>query len=211
VDQVLFGYQSIVREIHDFDWEELDELELAAIARAYYYFSIQFRENLQLACQIYSSDPQLAQLLREECDTANLSPWPGVALSGECLNHDEFMRRLLDLPSAEMPGRPEIDAAGERYLVAVRGLGETTRAASIGTYEDGGLESVFTAMLRARHWDTPLLQGFRHFLKKHISFDSDPNGGHGSMARHLAVSEEVCDLWLEFRDLLVEAAPRLTR
>ena len=209
MDQVLLGHQGIVREIHDFNWDNLDQLELTAIARAYYYFSVQFRENLQLAHQMYWSDPQLAQLLREECDTANLSPWPGVALPGERLDHDEFMRRLLDLPEAEVPGRSQIDAAGERYLVTVRSLGEATRAASIGTYEDGGLGDVFTAMLRARDWDTAMLQGFRHFLEKHILFDSDPEGGHGSMARHLAVCEEVCDLWIAFRDLLIEAVPCL--
>ena len=91
----------------------------------------------------------------------------------------------------------------------MRVLGEVTRAASIGTYEDGGLETVFTAMLRAEHWDTKLLQAFRHFLEKHISFDSDVEGGHGAMVRHLAVSAEVCDIWSAFRDLLVEAAPAL--
>jgi hypothetical protein len=209
MDQIVLGHQSLVREIHDFNWEDLDRPELSAIARAYYYFSIQFRENLQLACQMYSSDPQLAQLLREECDTANLSPFPGVAFPGERLDHDEFMRRLLDLPGSEVPNRSQIDAAGKRYLVTIRSLGETARAASISTYEDGGLEDIFTSILRARDWDTPMLQGFRHFLEKHILFDSDPEGGHGSMARHLAVCEDVCDLWVAFRNLLVAAVPRL--
>ena len=100
MDQVLFGYQSIVKEISDFRWEDLGEADMTATARAYYYFSVQFRENLQLACQMYPADPLLAQLLKEECDTANLSPWPGVAAAGERMDHDEFMRRLLDLPGS---------------------------------------------------------------------------------------------------------------
>ena len=56
---------------------------------------------------------------------------------------------------------------------------------SIASYENGGLEAVFTAFIRAKDWDTPLLQGFRHFLVKHIEFDSDPMEGHGALCRAL--------------------------
>jgi hypothetical protein len=209
VDDVSFGYKSVIEEICNFDWDALSEAELSFVARAYYYFSVQFRENLQIAVQRYPEDPQLAKLVREECNTDNLSPWPSVAGPHEKLDHDEFMRRVLEVSAIDPRIQSEIDAAGQQYLFRIRSIDERTRASSIASYEDGGLESVFTAMLRARHWNTPLLQGFRHFLVKHIEFDSDPDGGHGSLIRHLAADESVRRLWVEFRDLLAVSVPRL--
>ena len=209
MDNVSFGYKPVIDEICNFDWSALSEAELSAAARAYYYFSVQFRENLQVAGRLYCEDPQLAKLLREECDTDNLSPWPGVAAPHERLDHDEFMRRVLELSPTDPQSRSAIDAVGQRYLSRIRSVDEHTRAISITSYEDGGLESVFTAMLRAKHWNTALLQGFRHFLKKHIEFDGDPDGGHGAMIRHLAPDERVRCLWTEFRDLLVISVPQL--
>jgi hypothetical protein len=209
VDNISFGYKSVIAEICDFDWSALSEAELSAAARAYYYFSVQFRENLEVACRLHPDDPQLASLWREECDTDNLSPWPSVAAPHERMNHDEFMRRVLELSLIDPQTKTRIDAAGQQYLARTRSVDERARALSITSYEDGGLENVFTAMLRAMHWETPLLQGFRHFLEKHIGFDGDPDGGHGSMIRHLAPDESVRCLWVEFRDLFVLAVPRL--
>ncbi len=209
MNDISFGYKSVIAEICNFDWGALSEAELSAAAHAYYYFSVQFRENLQVACRLHPDDSQLANLWREECDTDNLSPWPNVAAPYQRLNHDEFMRRVLELSRIDPQTQARIDAAGQQYLSRTRSVDERTRAISITSYEDSGLESVFTAMLRAKHWNTALLQGFRHFLEKHIGFDGDPDGGHGAMIRHLAPDESVRCLWVEFRDLLVFSVPRL--
>ena len=91
------AYHEIIDNICELDWHELTRDELIAAAWAYYYFSIQFRENLEVACELHVGDPKLEQLHREECDTSNLSPWPGVAEPAERMNHDEFMRRALAL------------------------------------------------------------------------------------------------------------------
>jgi hypothetical protein len=64
--------------------------------------------------------------------------------------------------------------------------------------------------LQAPHWDTPLLAAFRHFLVKHIDFDSDPDQGHGALVQHLVPDDRIRCLWVEFRDLLIAAVPRLT-
>jgi hypothetical protein len=85
-----------------------------------------------------------------------------------------------------------------------------SKALSIASYEDGGLESVFRAILKAPHWDGPLLQAFKHFLTEHIRFDSDPEKGHGALCRHLPPNDKVLPLWTAFRQILVEAAPGLT-
>ena len=81
-----------------------------------------------------------------------------------------------------------------------------TRAMSLSSYEDGGLEKVFAAMLTAKDWDEPSLGAFRHFLVEHIKLDS---GEHGGLCRHLVADDRILPLWEAFRDILVEAAPRL--
>ena len=88
-------FPAVIDEICRMRWETLTGDEVMQVAKAYYYFSIQFRENLEIACVRCPDDEKLAELYAGECDTDNLSPWPGVAAPGERMNHDEFMRRLL--------------------------------------------------------------------------------------------------------------------
>ena len=133
------------------------------MAWAYYHFSVQFRENLEAACDLFPQDEKLAHLTSEECNTSNLSPWPGVALPGENMNHDEFMRRLLLLEPIPQDRREALEAEGARYLATVRPLDEHSKAMSIASYEDGGLECVFRAILTAPAWEGPLLGAFSHF------------------------------------------------
>src|SRR5262249_54187241 len=99
------NYQKIINEVCDLSWEELSQEELVSIAWVYYYFSIQFRENLEIARSLYPDDVQLQHLDHGERDTDNLSPWPGVAAIGERMNHDEFMRRTLKLTTIEQDRR----------------------------------------------------------------------------------------------------------
>jgi hypothetical protein len=203
------SYDRIVDAICALNWTALGREDLAAVAAAYYYFSIQFRENLEIACQLYPGDEKLQQLELGECNTDNLSPWPGVADPGEKLDHDEFMRRLLDLSPADRQRRSFIDGIGQRYLDIIRRIDLDTRARSIASYEDGGLEKLFRAILTAPDWDSPTLQAFRHFLVQHIRFDEDPEHGHGALSRHLTPDDRILPLWLECKRLFVEAAPAL--
>jgi hypothetical protein len=201
-----FEYQFVVEDITGLSWSSLSREDLMAVAWGYYYFSVQFRESLYLACESYPEDP-LLQLLREgECDTDNLSPCEGVAEIGERMNHDEFMRRVLGLTDLSASQRARLQQVGMNYLAFTRDLPSHARAMSIPTYEDGGLESVFRAILTAPHWDHPSLQAFRHFLVEHIRFDSDADAGHGSLSRHLQPDAKTVLLWTAFRDLLIESA-----
>ncbi len=195
-------YKAVIAEISNLRWEKLSGAELHGVAAAYYYFSIQFRENLLVALSMYPEDENLQHLAAEECDTANLSPWPGVAMRGERMNHDEFMRRALLLSALS----PEAVAGLEKS----RNYDLEARARSIASYEDGGLEATFRAMLCAPAWNGPALQAFRHFLVEHIRFDSDPDQGHGALSRHLRADDRVLPLWEDFRDLLICAVPRLS-
>src|SRR6266567_976979 len=204
-----FAFERVIDQISRMPWEEVSIQEVLKIAKVYYYFSIQFRENLAIACRLRPQDECLKTLYREECDTDNLSPYPGVTAVGEKVNHDEFMRRLL----AFQPIQQEymLDQAGTAYLRRVREIDDPIRARSIASYEDGGLSTVFSAMLRAPFWQGAGQQAFRFFLEEHIRFDTDADGGHGALSRHLPVDDDLLPLWTAFRDLLVLAAPVLAK
>ena len=174
------------------------------------YFSIQFRESLEIARKLLPDDVRLQELDRGERDTDNLSPFPGVAGVGERINHDEFMRRTLGLSKISEQRQQHLKALGEGYLKKARAIDPKVRALALASYEDGELESVFRAILTAPQWEDPLLKAFKHFLVEHIKFDSDPEQGHGALCRHLPPDDRVAPLWEEFKQMFVKAAPRLT-
>ena len=206
---VSYAFADTIEDICKLPWQELSEQECVHAAWAYYYFSVQFREHLQIARRLHPDDDKLLDLDGAECHTDNLSPWPGVAQPGERMDHDEFMRRSLALGSISPALHSRFTEHGERYLALTRSLDDTTRAMSIASYEDGGLERVFTAMLTMPAWPNPVLDAFRHFLSEHIRFDSDPDEGHGALARHLGTDDRIKPLWDGFRDLFTSFVPRL--
>lgn len=199
----------VITRICRLKWTILDKSDLLLVAHSYYFFSVQFRENLQIARKLYPFDTKLQELDEGECNTANLSPWPGVAATGERMDHDEFMRRLLNLSPACELRSSYIDDLGHSYLAAIRKFPLAVRAMSIASYEGGGLESVFRAFLSAPDWDNPPLLAFQHFLIEHVRFDSDPDHGHGALSQHLAPDERVIPLWTEFEGLLTRSVPKL--
>ena len=199
-------YLKVVDQIEALNWPALTRDELMAACAAYSYFSVQFVEAVHIACDLYPSDPKLIELRQGECDTDNLSPYPGVAKPGERMDHDEFMRRTVAMSSLDRDTRNRIESLGRAYLAEVRQFDPVTRAMSLSSYEDGGLEKVFGAMLTANDWDEPSLGAFRHFLVEHIKLDS---GEHGGLCRHLVADDRILPLWEAFRNLLTGAAPRL--
>jgi hypothetical protein len=204
-----FKCNQTIDEICGLSWHRLTRDELVDVAWGYYAFSIQFRENLQLACDMHPTDGKLRGLWHQECNTDNLSPWPGVADHGERIDHDEFIRRFLQLAPIDHLRRKRLETIGHSYLRNIRQLDASVRASSIASYEDGGLEQVFRAILRSPDWDSPLLQAFKHFLTEHIRFDSDPEEGHGALSRHLGRDDRSHPLWAAFKHILIESAPGL--
>lgn len=200
----------VIDEICSLPWESLSSDDMADVAWAYYFFSIQFRESLGEARRLYPEDASLQKVEAEECDTNNLSPWPGVAAAGERMNHDEFMRRTLALTAFPPSKVSKHEAIGKHYLAKTRALRSETRAASLASYEDGGLERVFRSMLTFTGWDNDLLWAFRHFLSEHVRFDCDVDQGHGALCRHIAFDDSILPLWVGFRDLLLQSVPALS-
>jgi hypothetical protein len=209
VESLDFAYERVIDEICNLNWATLSEEDLIRVAWAYYHFSVQFRECLEIARELYPDDERLLQLDHGERNTDNLSPWPGVATVGEKMHHDEFMRRTLELARVPEIGRMALAAIGGDYLKKVRAIDRKTMALALATYEDGGLERVFRAIITAQHWTGPLQQAFKHFLTEHIRFDSDPDQGHGALCRHLTPDDCVLPLWTAFKQILIEAVPRL--
>jgi hypothetical protein len=209
VESLDFAYERVIDEICNLNWATLSEEDLIRVAWAYYHFSVQFRECLEIARELYPDDERLLQLDHGERNTDNLSPWPGVATVGEKMNHDEFMRRTLELAKIPEIGRMALASIGSDYLTKVRAIDRKTKALCLATYEDGGLERVFRAILTAPHWTGPLQRAFKHFLTEHIRFDSDPDQGHGALCRHLTPDDRVLPLWTAFKQMLTRAAPRL--
>jgi hypothetical protein len=199
-------YQAVIDEIGNLNWSILTREELMAACCAYSYFSVQFVEAVHIACESYPSDRKLIELREGECDTDNLSPYPGIAEEGERMNHDEFMRRIVAMSSLDQRAKDKIENLGQAYLAKTRRMDPVTRAMSLSSYEDGGLETVFKAILTAPDWNEPSLGAFRHFLVEHIKLDS---GEHGGLCRHLVADDRILPLWDAFRDILVAASPRL--
>ncbi len=204
-----FAYKKVLDDICNLNWSSLSSDELINVAWAYYYFSTQFRENLEVALSFYPNDERLLELDRGERDTDNLSPWPGVAAPGEKLHHEEFMRRTLTLTPIPEARKRALQAMGEAYLKKVRSVDKMTKAISLAAYEDGGLEAVFRSIVKAKHWNGELLGAFKHFLVGHIALDSDPVGGHGALCRHIRPDDRILPLWIAFKQIFVEAAPSL--
>ncbi|MFY9643373.1 MAG: hypothetical protein WCD20_12995 [Rhodomicrobium sp.] len=204
-----FAYKKVIDDICNLRWSNLSADELINVAWAYYYFSTQFRENMEIALSLYPDDERLQELDRGERNTDNLSPWPGVAAPGEKLHHEEFMRRALALTPIAEERKRALGAMGSAYLKKVHSLDKMTRAISLSAYEDGGLEAVFKSILKAKHWDGELLGAFKHFLVGHVALDSDPEMGHGALCRHIRPDDRILPLWIAFKQIFVEAAPSL--
>ena len=69
------------------------------------------------------------------------------------MNHDEFMRRTLQLTTIPNERRQALASIGQAYLAKVRAIDRNTKALALGSYEDGGLERMFRAILTAQRWE----------------------------------------------------------
>src|SRR5690606_14190797 len=128
---VPFRYFSVIDEICELAWGDLSPDDMIAVVWAYYFVSVQFRENLLIARCLYPNDKNLQQLEAEECTTDNLSPWSGVAKPGELLDHDEFLRRVLTLQPTDEASQFKLRRLGEDYLASIRRVDDRVRAASV--------------------------------------------------------------------------------
>ena len=74
-------YDNVITTICALSWDRLSNDEVLQVAKAYYYFSIQFRENLEIACQLrpaIPSSPRCAWVnaIPTICHPGRTSPLP---------------------------------------------------------------------------------------------------------------------------------------
>ena len=62
IDITTERYQAVVTEIGDLNWSALSREELMAVSCAYYYFSVQFVEAVEIACRLFPLDRNLIEL-----------------------------------------------------------------------------------------------------------------------------------------------------
>ena len=53
------GYEQVIDEICNLNWTKLIEEDIIRVAWAYYHFSVQFRECLEIARKMYPDDERL--------------------------------------------------------------------------------------------------------------------------------------------------------
>ena len=73
IESTKVGYERVIDEICNLNWATLNEEDLIRVAWAYYHFSVQFRECLEIAREMYPDDERLLQLDHGERNTDNLS------------------------------------------------------------------------------------------------------------------------------------------
>jgi hypothetical protein len=95
---------------------------------------------------MYPDDERLLQLDHGERNTDNLSPWPGVAATAAKMNHDEFMRRTLELAKIPETGRIVLSDIGKKYLKAVRAIDPKIQALALATYEETKVTALYAAI-----------------------------------------------------------------
>ena len=192
------------------NWRRLSIGELIDVAWAYYFFSIQFRENLLIARELLPDDAQLEQLGSRRKGYGQF-----ISLSRGCRRRGASGSRRVHAESvvADADRRASAAIASRRSarLISAKSapltVGQGPRASR--AMRTGVLRKCSGACCRPRIGRIPCSQGFKHFLEKHIEFDSDVENGHGGLCRHLPPNEGVRELWTAFKESLIQVAPAL--
>jgi len=114
------AFEKVIADICDLNWSGLSQDDVTNVAWVYYFFSVQFCENVGIARALYPEDKALEELDRGERDNRQSLSIPGVVVVGERVDHDEFMRRTLQLTPIEESRRRRLEAIGAAYLEKVR-------------------------------------------------------------------------------------------
>ena len=56
------AFEGVIEDICGLNWVNLAEDDLVSVAWVYYYFSVQFRECLEIARKLYPDDKRLLEL-----------------------------------------------------------------------------------------------------------------------------------------------------
>ncbi|MGH1403481.1 MAG: hypothetical protein ACRBDL_04505 [Alphaproteobacteria bacterium] len=204
-----FNTNNAVNRICNLDWESFNEDQIASAAWMLYYLSIQFRKNLETAMELHPNDPALQELATEELHTDNLSPFPNIAEEGECLDHDEFLKRIIDSYPMEQEKKQFLTALGNKYLAELSHMPDEAKTMHLVSLEDGGASRIYQSILNAptEQWESNEMQAFHHFLEKHVAFDNleGEDAGHGALIRKLGMDDSIAPMYDVLADCMEEA------
>lgn len=104
-------------------------------------------------------------------------------------DHHEFLAHFLRkhglLEKMQARFSKDVDA----YMSACRSLSDEDRAMTVFSREDE-LSGIFARILDARDWSAPGLYAFKHYLSRHILFDTG-DGGHHDLTSDFPVNDNV--------------------
>ncbi|MDR3440146.1 hypothetical protein [Telmatospirillum sp.] len=180
-----FRHKAVVREIKGLNWENLDGDDLQVVMYLSYIAAVEFAEALRLALDLYPSHEGLLEMAHGELKTKNLL----LDDYRDAGDHHEFLAHFLEKHDLTEPMRQRLGRHADAYLAACRSLDENVRAMTVFSREEE-LSGIFARMLDAEDWSYPGLYAFRHYLSRHITFDSG-EGGHHDLVSSFPIDDRV--------------------
>ncbi len=177
--------KEVVRKIKELDWEHLNAEELVVVWYLSYVAAIEFAEALRIALRMYPDDEGLKRMAFGELKTRNLS-LDDFRVAGD---HHEFLAHFLKKHNVTEKMERELGEHAARYLAACRELSDEVRAMTVFSREEE-LSGIFARILQAKDWSAPGLYAFRHYLSRHITFDTG-EGGHHDLVSSFPVDDQV--------------------
>ena len=196
-------YKEVVGQIRDLNWTSLQEPQLKRLMLLSHASAVEFAEALRIGGRIYKGDKDLAEMMRGELKTTNLSYGDYQGKKGD---HSEFLEHFIT--KAELkPDETTAESMAE-YFAACRALPKEVRADTVFSREHE-LGGIFEAILQNEHWKGETLEAFQYYLKRHIELDG-AEGGHAALLsdEKFPITDTVLPFY-EARLKMYEAIPEL--
>ena len=178
-------YKLVVEQIKHLNWSNLDTSELTKVWYLSWVAAVEFAEALRIALDLYPDHRGLAKMARGELNTKNLF----LDDYHQAGDHHEFLEHFLKKHDVINQMDETLVQQGVEYLNACRNLSSADRAMTVFSRELE-LSGIYARILDAPDWSAPGLYAFRHYLVKHIQFDSG-TGGHHDLTSDFPVDDHV--------------------
>jgi hypothetical protein len=178
-------HKSVVRQIRGLNWENLDSDDLQVVMYLSYVAAVEFAEALRIALDLYPTHEGLLEMAHGELKTKNLL----LDDFQDAGDHHEFLAHFLNKHDLIRPMRERFGAQADAYLAECRALDENVRAMTVFSREEE-LSGIFARMLDAKDWSAPGVYAFRHYLSRHITFDTG-EGGHHDLVSTFPIDDRV--------------------
>ena len=125
------------------------------------------------------------------------------------MGHDHFLKRIIDKQPITDDKKQFLSELGNTYLTQLSEMSDELKSMCLVSSEDGGSKAIYQQMIKSPEecWTSPTMKAFKHFLNKHIAFDSNEGDscGHGALVRKLGINDDVTPMLKMFADCLEKA------